>query len=142
MTQGYATLFHRNPKNPILTAKDWPYPAHTVFNPGATRLKDGTTLLLCRVEDRRGHSHLCAARSKDGLGGWVVDKVPPRVPRPKLPEPQPVPQETKSLTDPLTTPLPVIGPQLDPAAYFSDEPVSPVSPSPALPQRAVKSLRK
>ena len=48
---------------PILTAADWPYPAHTVFNPGATRLPDGTTLLLCRVEDRRGHSHLCAARS-------------------------------------------------------------------------------
>ena len=54
---GYETLFHRHPNNPILTADDWPYPVHTVFNAGATRLHDGTTLLLCRVEDRRGHSH-------------------------------------------------------------------------------------
>jgi hypothetical protein len=30
-------------------------------------LPDGTTLLLCRVEDRRGHSHLCAARSCNGV---------------------------------------------------------------------------
>ena len=51
--RGYQALFHRHEKNPILTADDWPYPAHTVFNPGAARLPDGTTLLLCRVEDRR-----------------------------------------------------------------------------------------
>src|SRR4029453_16956294 len=62
--------------NPILTAADWPYPAHTVFNAGATRLRDGTTLLLCRVEDRRGHSHLCAARSSNGLNGWTIDPEP------------------------------------------------------------------
>ena len=74
--RGYDTLFHRHPKNPILSAADWPYPAHTVFNPGATRLADGTTLLLCRVEDRRGHSHLCAARSKNGVDGWIVDEEP------------------------------------------------------------------
>jgi predicted GH43/DUF377 family glycosyl hydrolase len=59
----YETLLVRHPANPILSAADWPYPAHTVFNAGATLLRDGTTLLLCRVEDRRGHSHLCAARS-------------------------------------------------------------------------------
>jgi len=59
-----------------LTAANWPYPAHTVFNPGATRLADGTTLLLCRVEDRRGHSHLCAARSRNGIDGWVIDPSP------------------------------------------------------------------
>lgn len=57
----YETLFHRHTANPILSAADWPYPVHSVFNPGATRLHDGTTLLLCRVEDRRGLSHLCAA---------------------------------------------------------------------------------
>lgn len=38
-------LFSRSVKNPILTAGDWPYFVHTVFNPGATLLKDGTTLL-------------------------------------------------------------------------------------------------
>ena len=43
------------------------------MNAGATRLSDGTTLLLCRVEDYRGHSHLCAARSKNGVDKWVID---------------------------------------------------------------------
>ena len=74
--RAFQNLFRRNPTNPILSASDWPYPAHTVFNPGAIRLRDGTTLLLCRVEDRRGHSHLCAARSRDGVGGWVIDPEP------------------------------------------------------------------
>ena len=65
----HPVLFHRAAGNPILQASNWPYPVHTVFNPAATRLKDGTTLLLCRVEDRRGLSHLCAARSKNGIDG-------------------------------------------------------------------------
>jgi len=73
---GYETLLHRSTDNPILTAADWPYPVHSVFNAGATLLKDGTTLLLCRVEDRRGQSHLCAARSADGVGGWTIDPKP------------------------------------------------------------------
>lgn len=72
----HETLFARHPSNPILTAADWPYPVHTVFNPGATRLSDGTTLLLCRVEDRRGLSHLSAARSANGIDGWVIDETP------------------------------------------------------------------
>ncbi len=76
MIDRYPPLFRRNELNPILQARDWPYPAHSVFNAGATRLKDGTTLLLCRVEDRSGLSHLCAARSKDGIGGWVIDAAP------------------------------------------------------------------
>ena len=83
----YEVLLHRHEFNPILSAADWPYPAHTVFNPGATRLADGTTLLLCRVEDRRGHSHLCAARSANGVDGWVIDAVPTLLPDPaKYPE--------------------------------------------------------
>jgi predicted GH43/DUF377 family glycosyl hydrolase len=76
MTRQYDTLFQRHTANPILTAADWPYPAHTVFNAGATRLKDGTTLLLCRVEDRRGLSHLTAARSANGIDGWAIDAEP------------------------------------------------------------------
>jgi predicted GH43/DUF377 family glycosyl hydrolase len=78
----FETLFHRHQNNPILTAADWPYPAHTVFNPGATILADKTTLLLCRVEDRRGHSHLCAARSKNGQDGWIIDATPTLVGNP------------------------------------------------------------
>lgn len=69
-------LFHRHPSNPLLTAADWPYPAHTVFNPGAINLVSGETLLLVRVEDRRGISHLTAARSRDGVRGWHIDDQP------------------------------------------------------------------
>jgi predicted GH43/DUF377 family glycosyl hydrolase len=73
---GHPSLFRRHENNPILTADDWPYPVHTVFNPGATILADGTTLLLCRVEERTGLSHLCAARSANGVDGWVIDSKP------------------------------------------------------------------
>ncbi|MEV0132255.1 hypothetical protein AB0H83_27800 [Dactylosporangium sp. NPDC050688] len=70
-----AELFHREPTNPLLTARDWPYPINSVFNPGAC-LHNGDTVLLCRIEDRRGISHLTAARSKDGRTNWVVDAKP------------------------------------------------------------------
>lgn len=72
----HSQLIHRNKNNPILTAQDWPYEVNTVFNPGATLLSDGTTLLLCRVEDRRGHSHLCAARSVNGSDDWQIEPRP------------------------------------------------------------------
>ena len=70
----YESLFQRNARNPILRPSDWPYSINTVFNPAATRLADGTTLLLCRVEDRRGQSHLSAARSTNGLDGWQIER--------------------------------------------------------------------
>ena len=90
-----APILTRHPANPILTAADWPYPVNAVFNPGATRLADGTTLLLCRVEDYRGHSHLCAARSKNGIDGWRID------PRPTMPaDPQGHPDELWGIEDP------------------------------------------
>jgi predicted GH43/DUF377 family glycosyl hydrolase len=73
---GDEPLIRRHSDNPILTAASWPYRAHAVFNPGATRLADGTTLLLCRVEDYRGHSHLCAARSANGVDRWSIDPAP------------------------------------------------------------------
>jgi predicted GH43/DUF377 family glycosyl hydrolase len=96
--RGYPTLFRRLDKNPILTSADWPYPVHSVFNPGAVRLPDGTTLLLCRVEDRRGHSHLCAARSANGVDGWVVD------PEPTLrADPKNYPEEIWGIEDPRIT---------------------------------------
>jgi predicted GH43/DUF377 family glycosyl hydrolase len=94
----FETLFHRTEVNPILTAAQWPYPAHSVFNPGATLLSDGTTLLLCRVEDRRGLSHLCAARSVNGVDSWVID------PEPTLsPDPDNYPEEIWGLEDPRIT---------------------------------------
>jgi predicted GH43/DUF377 family glycosyl hydrolase len=100
----YETLFHRHDRNPILTAADWPYPAHTVFNPGATRLHDGSTLLLCRVEDRRGLSHLCAARSPNGVDGWSIDAVPTL-----LPDPDAHPEEIWGIEDPRITFVPELG---------------------------------
>ena len=76
----YKTLFSRHASNPILTGKVWPYCVNTVFNAGATLLLDGSTLLLYRVEDRRGLSHLCAARSVNGIDGWQIDREPTLVP--------------------------------------------------------------
>ena len=67
-----AELFSRFDGNPILTAADCPHTVNAVFNPAAVRF-EGETLLLVRVEDRRGISHLCVARSADGLTGWVMD---------------------------------------------------------------------
>ncbi|HEY6177420.1 MAG TPA: hypothetical protein VIX73_23345 [Kofleriaceae bacterium] len=95
---GYETLLLRHPANPILRAADWPYPAHTVFNAGATLLRDGTTLLLCRVEDRRGHSHLCAARSANGIDNWVIDQQPTL-----LADPERYPEELWGIEDPRIT---------------------------------------
>ena len=80
--QGDSELFQRHPGNPILTAASWPYAAHTVFNPGATLLPPGETLLLVRVEDRRGISHLTAARSLDGITNWQIDAQPTLSPSP------------------------------------------------------------
>jgi predicted GH43/DUF377 family glycosyl hydrolase len=42
---GHAELLRRHPKNPLLTAKDWPYAVNTVFNPGAIRMPSGETIL-------------------------------------------------------------------------------------------------
>ena len=68
-------LFHRHPANPILIAEDWPYPVNAVFNPAAAQL-DGTTVILARVEDLTGISHLTVARSANGVDGWAIDPVP------------------------------------------------------------------
>ncbi|MHC4661532.1 MAG: glycoside hydrolase family 130 protein [Planctomycetota bacterium] len=75
-------LFARHPGNPIITARDIPYPANTVFNAAAARL-EGETLLLLRIEDRRGFSHLTAARSRDGVSGWKIEKKPTLAPSPE-----------------------------------------------------------
>ena len=74
-------LFVRHGSNPILTADDWPYPANVVFNPAAT-IVDGETVLLTRVEDLRGISHLTVARSSNGVDGWRVAGEPLLAPAP------------------------------------------------------------
>lgn len=102
--RSYPVLFQRYPHNPILSAADWPYPAHAVFNAGATRLKDGTTLLLVRVEDRRGHSHLCAARSANGVDNWAIDEEPTF-----KPDPEQYPEELWGVEDPRITYIDELG---------------------------------
>jgi predicted GH43/DUF377 family glycosyl hydrolase len=90
--------YHRNP---ILRARDWPYSCNAVFNPAAVRLRDGTTLLMCRVEDHRGLSHLCCARSVDGFTNWVIDSQPTM-----LHEPVDYPGEKWGIEDSRITYLP------------------------------------
>ena len=94
-------LIERHPENPILTSADWPYQCNTVFNPGATLLPDGTTLLLCRVEDMRGHSHLTVARSEDGVSNWQIDPEPTL-----LPDLEGYPEELWGIEDPRITYVP------------------------------------
>lgn len=93
----YTELFQRHAANPILTARDWPYPAHTVFNAGACQLND-ETILLVRVEDRRGHSHLTTARSTDGVSNWRIDAKPSFAPAP-----EDFPEEAWGVEDPRLT---------------------------------------
>jgi predicted GH43/DUF377 family glycosyl hydrolase len=94
-------LFARYSGNPILTQENWPYPINSVFNAAAAKLADGDTLLLCRVEDRRGLSHLCAARSANGIDGWRID------PQPTMPaNPLEYPDEIWGIEDPRITYVP------------------------------------
>ncbi len=88
-------LFTRFDANPILTTDNWPYAAHTCFNAGATLLPDGRTLLLVRVEDRRGISHLTVARSADGITDWEVEATPALAP-----DPERYPEEEWGVEDP------------------------------------------
>ena len=68
-------LFTRHVANPILTVSDLPYPANAVFNPAAA-VVDGETVVLARVEDLRGISHLAVARSANGVDRWTVEPEP------------------------------------------------------------------
>ena len=78
-------LFERARGNPLLTPERWPYPINAVMNAGATIVGDDI-VLLCRVEDRRGISHLTVAKSRDGISNWIVDDHPLLAPSPDHPE--------------------------------------------------------
>jgi predicted GH43/DUF377 family glycosyl hydrolase len=90
-------LFARHAGNPILTRDDLPYFANSVFNPGATTV-EGETILLLRVEDRTGMSHLTVARSTDGIRKWWIDPEPTL-----LPSPDTHPEEIWGIEDPRIT---------------------------------------
>jgi len=93
-------IFTRHPANPIITVDQLPYRANSVFNPGAGQV-DGETLLLVRVEDLRGISHLHVARSTDGATNWRFDPAPLI-----RPEPETRPEEIWGCEDPRLTWLP------------------------------------
>jgi predicted GH43/DUF377 family glycosyl hydrolase len=100
-TQSGYPLFTRYARNPILAQNHWPYSINSVFNAGAVKLPDGDTLLLCRVEDRRGLSHLCAARSANGIDNWRIDA------QPTMPaSPHDYPEEVWGIEDPRITYVP------------------------------------
>jgi predicted GH43/DUF377 family glycosyl hydrolase len=97
------SLFTRCPANPIMTAAALPYPAHSVFNPAAARV-NGETVLLLRVEDRRGISHLTVARSTNGTDSWATDAQPSFRPAPER-----HPEEVWGVEDPRLTFVPELG---------------------------------
>ena len=90
-------LFQRHPGNPILSVDDWPYKANSVFNAAATEV-DGKILLLARVEDFRGMSHLTVATSDDGINNWQIERTPSL-----KPEPEKYPEELWGIEDPRIT---------------------------------------
>lgn len=90
-------LFQRHPDNPILSVEDWPYKANSVFNAAAAEV-DGEILLLTRVEDFRGISHLTAARSEDGISDWRIDAAPTL-----RPQSDKYPEELWGIEDPRIT---------------------------------------
>ena len=94
-------LFTRYSGNPILSREHWPYPINSVFNAGAVQMADGDTLLLCRVESRTGLSHLCAARSANGIDRWRIDPQPTL-----MASPQEYPEEIWGIEDPRITYVP------------------------------------
>src|SRR5438128_9574041 len=96
-------LFSRSIANPILNAEALSYPANTVFNPAVAQV-DGETVLLMRVEDLRGISHLTVARSKDGVTNWQIDSQPSFEPNPEQ-----HPEEVWGIEDPRVTWLPERG---------------------------------
>jgi predicted GH43/DUF377 family glycosyl hydrolase len=90
-------LFTRHPGNPILSVEDWPYAANSVFNAAAAEV-NGEIILLARVEDFRGISHLTVARSDDGISNWQISGEPTLKPEPKK-----YPEELWGIEDPRIT---------------------------------------
>ena len=81
----FEVFFDRYEKNPILTPENWPYKVASVFNPGAIKFND-EILLLVRVEDKQGYSHLTIARSKDGKTKWQIGSGPALAAEPEFGE--------------------------------------------------------
>ncbi len=90
----HSDLFKRYHKNPFLAPSDWPYKCNSIFNAAATIFED-KVLILCRVEDMKGASHLCKAVSEDGFTNWKIDPKPTMIA-----EPDKYPEEAYGIEDP------------------------------------------
>ena len=66
--------FKRYEKNPIISSDDVAYPCNAVFNAAACKYQN-QYLVLLRIEDLQGRSHLTLARSEDG-NRFTVDAQP------------------------------------------------------------------
>ncbi len=71
-------LLQRYRGNPIIKAPDIPFTCNTVFN-GSVIKRDGTYVMLLRVEGQHGYSVLALGRSKDGYD-FELERVPAMVP--------------------------------------------------------------
>jgi predicted GH43/DUF377 family glycosyl hydrolase len=76
---------------------------------------DGTTLLMVRVEDYSGFSHLTVARSKNGIDDWEIDPEPTFTS-----EPTNYPEEIYGLEDPRITYIDEMGKWAVAYTAFSD----------------------
>lgn len=68
-------LFTRYAEKPILTFHDLPFQVNAVLNPGVA-VVDNEIVLLLRIEDRQGISHIRVARSQNGIDGWRIADHP------------------------------------------------------------------
>lgn len=92
--------FVKHPGNPIIKREDVPYPCNTVFNAGACMYGDEYILLL-RVEDFAGKSHLTLAKSQNGVDFTVGEK--PWITSSR--DPYYEPYERYGVEDPRITPI-------------------------------------
>lgn len=68
-------IFTRTPGGPLLIPDDLPFEVNCVLNPGVAEFESEVILVL-RIEDRQGISHLRVARSQNGIDQWRFDDHP------------------------------------------------------------------
>lgn len=65
----------RQGQRPLLVPDDMPCEANAVLNPGVAEV-EGEIILLLRVENKDGISHIRVARSPNGVDGWRIARRP------------------------------------------------------------------
>ena len=76
-------IFTRHEQNPLITPDHLPFESNAVLNPGVAET-NGEVVLLLRIEDRQGLSHIRVARSNNGVDNWRIDEQ--MLLQPDLPE--------------------------------------------------------